>query len=157
QRPDHERMAPRHELSKVGIRGAIDEQMCQAVGARIDCIARSFERPDVRYCQFPSFVCCGDNRGHCLLAYRRNAQPVGSAVIIDDLYVVRPLGYSGVYKGLSLVRAADGWNLDSVFGPVAAWRGDERSGRKQIGRGLGLSFGLLLSDSRGHMVVGEHV
>ena len=136
-----------------------DEQMRQAVSARIDGIQRLLQGADVRHHQLSALVRRFGQRLHQRFAERRAwlGDTIFEGVVVDDLDVIRALGDARVDPCLRFFRPGERGDRDAVLGAVASRDGRQVARRPEIGIIAQFPFALLLLDAGGHFRVGEHI
>src|SRR5205807_8838813 len=78
-------------------------------------------------------------------------------IIIDNLDVVGAFGNAHVHKGLGLVGAGNGGDVDAVLGPVSSGGGDQNAGRAKIGLVGKFAGSLVFFNRLAVLDIAEHV
>src|SRR6476646_8042136 len=104
---------------------SVNKKVRQTIRARLNGSLCVLKRSDMYHSELAALMCCCDHRSHGFLTDGRYGEPVGLAVVVNDLDVVGTLGNARVDERLRLVRRRDGRYGHAVFGAVAVRRGDQ--------------------------------
>src|SRR6266700_4508977 len=145
------------ERGKFRVGRSINEKVRQPIGAGFDGGLCILKRANVHHGEFAALMRCRDYRRHDLLADGWYGDPIGLAIVVNDLDVVRAFGYACVDESLRLVRRRDGWDGHAVFGAVAVRRGDQGARAAQVSQVKLLAVGLVFLHLSGIAMVREDI